>query len=63
MARASPPDVTTKAIAHALTSPYPKTRYTVANVDGVPAWVLGWVADVCPDRFADFIMKYNTLKK
>lgn len=26
VARASPPTVTTKAIDHALTSPYPKTR-------------------------------------
>lgn len=57
VARASPPDVTTKAITHALTSAYPQTRYMVANVDGVPAWVLGWLVHICPDRFADFIIK------
>lgn len=31
--------------------------YIVANVNGVPAWVLGWLVWVCPDRLADFIMK------
>lgn len=32
-------------------------RYIVANVNGVPAWVLGWLVWACPDRVADFIMK------
>lgn len=57
---ASPPTVTTDAITHALTSAYPKTKYIVANVNGVPAWCLGWLVWICPDRFADAIMKHFT---
>lgn len=55
---ASPPSVTTDAITHALTSAYPKTRYIVANVSGIPAFWLGWLVWVCPDRLADFIMGF-----
>lgn len=55
--KASPPSVTTDAITHALTSPCPKTRYIVANVNGIPAFLLGWLVWVCPDGLADFIMK------
>ncbi|TFJ86156.1 hypothetical protein NSK_002364 [Nannochloropsis salina CCMP1776] len=54
--KASPPSVTTDAITHALTSPYPHTRYIVANVSGIPAFWLGWLVWLCPDRLADFIM-------
>ena len=34
-----------------------KFSYVVANVDGVPAWVLGWLVHILPDRAADFVMK------
>jgi hypothetical protein len=34
--KADSPAVTTEAIDHALFSPFPKTRYAVANIDGVP---------------------------
>lgn len=56
--KASPPSVTTNAITHALTAPYPKTRYIVANVNGIPAFWLGWLVWICPDRLADFIMGF-----
>lgn len=47
-----------RLIGHALFHPSPfDYRYMVANVDGVPAWVLGWVVHICPDRFADFVVK------
>lgn len=53
---ADSPDVTTTAIRHALTSPYPKTRYAVANVNGVPAKYILWLASLLPDRVLD-VMK------
>jgi hypothetical protein len=55
IAKASPPSVTTDAIDHALFSPYPSTRYVVANFDGLPAAVLVWLAWVLPDRIQDLI--------
>lgn len=51
------PQVTTDAIADALTSPYPKTRYVVASVNGSPAWAIGWLFWVAPDRLKDFLIK------
>ena len=57
--KASPPAVTSDAIVHALTSSTPKTRYVVANVGGIPAWVLTTIAYVLPDRLRDMvIMKF-----
>lgn len=56
--RLSPASVTSEAIAHALTSPYPKTRYLVANVNGVPLWLLRGLCGLLPDRLVDF-MKLN----
>ena len=47
---------TTPAIVHALTSPKPKTRYIVANYFGLPAWILGWVHYVLPDRVEDLLI-------
>jgi hypothetical protein len=41
--KASEPIVTTEAIAHALVSPFPHTRYVVANVGGIPATLLVWL--------------------
>ena len=51
------PQVTSDAITHALTSPYPKTRYVVASVNGNPAWVVAWIFWVVPDRLKDFLVK------
>ncbi len=48
--------VTDDAITHALTSPRPKTRYTVANILGVPSGVLTALAWLLPDRMMDFVM-------
>lgn len=56
--KASQPSVTTEAITHALTAPYPNTRYIVANVSGISAFWLGWLVWFCPDRLADFIMTF-----
>jgi len=55
--RASPPDVVTEAIEHALTHPTPRTRYVVANVNGVPAWVITRLLWLLPDRIADKLVK------
>lgn len=46
-------EVTTEAIVHALTNEYPKTRYIVANVNGVPAWLVFRVLKMLPDRLVD----------
>lgn len=53
---ADDPIVTTTAIYHAITSKYPKTRYPVANSDGVPAVVIDWVRWVLPDRLMDRLL-------
>jgi hypothetical protein len=51
--RGDDPSVTSAAIEHALTSPLPLTRYLVANVQGVPAYVIDWVVWLLPDRALD----------
>ena len=56
MSKASPQNVTTDAIVHFLTNPYPKTRYVVANVMGIPAWVIRGIFYVIPDRLADALL-------
>eukprot|EP00939_MAST-03C_sp_MAST-3C-sp1_P001085 g1085.t1 len=54
-ARADLPDVTTAAITHAIKSKYPRTRYPVANVHGIPANVFLSVLPFLPDRLLDRI--------
>lgn len=53
---ASPASVTTEAIVHALTDEYPRTRYAVANVNGVPAWLITAILPRLPDRARDAIL-------
>lgn len=53
---ADSPQVTSHAIEHALTSPFPRTRYPVANSNGVPAWILARMLSILPDRVADSIL-------
>ena len=48
--------VTDEAIAHAITSQYPKTRYRVARAGGMPAEALSWVMWSLPDRVKDFVV-------
>jgi len=48
---ADDPIVVTRAAVHALTSPYPCTRYHVANIGGIPAWFYEFTAWLKPDRF------------
>jgi len=55
LAAADEPTVTTKAIQDAILSPTPKTRYVVANVGGVPAFMLTTLAWVLPDRAVDLL--------
>ena len=50
------------AIVHAMTSPYPKTRYVVANVLGIPANVVIPLLAQLPDRVADVMFYYSTQK-
>ena len=53
--KASDPIVTSEAILHAISSPYPHTRYVVANVAGIPAKLLAWVIWALPDRVIDLM--------
>lgn len=55
MGTLSPPKVTTDAIVHALTSPYPRTRYVVAGLAGTPLWLVRGAAKFVPDRVLDKI--------
>ena len=48
------PSVTSEAIAHALTSKRPRTRYLVANLNGVPLWLVRGLCGLLPDRAVDF---------
>lgn len=54
--KADQPTVTSSAIAHALMSPYPRTRYPVASAGGMPAWVVAWLAWILPDRLQDKLL-------
>jgi len=53
---ASPPQVTTDAIVHSLTSPAPHAHYVVANVDGIPAFILAFLQAHLPSYVMDFII-------
>lgn len=50
---AAPASVTTDAILHAISSSHPKTRYVVAVVAGLPAWVVATIKWLLPDRLMD----------
>ena len=53
--KAAGPEVVSDAVVHAITSPFPQTRYRVATVYGAPAWVLKMITWLLPDRVADLI--------
>lgn len=55
--KAADPVVTSTAIYHAISSPYPKTRYPVANVDDTPVSVISWMAWLLPDRIFDSLSR------
>ncbi len=54
--KADLPDVTTEVIVHAIASKSPKTRYLVANANGIPAKVVGWMEWLLDDRLMDRAM-------
>lgn len=55
MGKLAPPTVTSNAIIHALTSPYPRTRYVVAGLAGTPLCLVRGAAKFVPDRILDKI--------
>lgn len=57
--RADTTEVTSRAIEHALVDRYPKTRYPVSNSNGVPAWLLSWIAWLANDDINDFLVSKN----
>lgn len=56
---ASSPLVTSEAIWHALTDAYPKTRYIVANVNGIPAQIIVPLLKILPDRLRDIVLGHR----
>lgn len=50
------PIVVVKKIVHAITNPYPKTRYYVANVNGLPVRLLAALAWLQGDRMQDLYL-------
>lgn len=48
--------VSSEAILDALRNPSPKTRYFVANANGVPAWVIPRLKSILPDRVLDALL-------
>jgi len=50
---AAPASVTTGAIIHAISSPHPQTRYVVAVVGDIPAWLVATLKWLLPDRLMD----------
>eukprot|EP01034_Spumella_vulgaris_P022576 gene22576-28709_t len=55
-AKADTADVTTEVITDAIVSRTPKTRYTVANANGIPAKVVAWLNWLCSDRIMDRVI-------
>jgi NAD(P)-dependent dehydrogenase (short-subunit alcohol dehydrogenase family) len=52
--KAVEPSEVSTAILHALTSLQPFSRYRLANVAGIPAWLLSWLLWILPDCVLDF---------
>eukprot|EP00597_Dinobryon_sp_UTEXLB2267_P016281 CAMPEP_0201093308 /NCGR_PEP_ID=MMETSP0812-20130820/1849_1 /ASSEMBLY_ACC=CAM_ASM_000668 /TAXON_ID=98059 /ORGANISM="Dinobryon sp., Strain UTEXLB2267" /LENGTH=156 /DNA_ID=CAMNT_0047345423 /DNA_START=509 /DNA_END=979 /DNA_ORIENTATION=+ len=55
-AKASQPIVTSIAIEDAIVNEFPKTRYPVANVGGLPANVVVWLVWIFGDRIKDLVL-------
>jgi len=51
----SPPTVVAAAVIDGLISPYPRSRYVVANISGIPVFILRNLVSLLPDRVVDFI--------
>ena len=51
----SPPSVVSRAVVHGITSPYPQSRYVVANISGIPVFILRNLLTFLPDRIVDFV--------
>ena len=51
-----PSDTTTAAYIDAIQSATPKTRYAVASVDGLPAWLIVSLKSLLPDRLFDLFV-------
>mmetsp|Transcript_8069 Transcript_8069/g.23126 ORF Transcript_8069/g.23126 Transcript_8069/m.23126 type:complete len:321 (-) Transcript_8069:277-1239(-) len=57
VAKGSSPEVTSRVILHAISSPRPWTRYLVAKLDrGVPAWVMACMMWYLPKQWMDALV-------
>ena len=50
-------EVTSSAILDAITSESPRARYVVANVDGIPAWIIAKILTHLPVEVVDFMIQ------
>lgn len=56
LGRASSTKATCNSIIDALSNPHPKTRYEIANVDGIPVPLLVQLVKFIPDRMMDYML-------
>lgn len=49
-------DLVTAAMRHSLLDPFPRSRYPVAHVLFLPAWVLPYLLAIVPDRLLDRVL-------
>lgn len=52
------PEVTTKGIVHAVTSPQPRTRYFMGTAGSLPGWYVARLKWLLPDRAWDLVLLY-----
>jgi len=55
------PEVTSEAIVHAITDPYPHTRYYMGYTGDFPPYAVAWLHGILPDNLIDYVKlkRYN----
>ena len=63
VAKSDSPYCVAKAIVDAITNPYPRTRYYVANYDGISVKMYSWLLWLLNDRLKDSIVYFPKKKQ
>jgi NAD(P)-dependent dehydrogenase (short-subunit alcohol dehydrogenase family) len=63
VSKSDSPHCVAKAIVHAIISPYPRTRYYVANYDGISIKMYSWFLWILNDRLKDAIVYFPKKKQ
>jgi NAD(P)-dependent dehydrogenase (short-subunit alcohol dehydrogenase family) len=55
------PEVTSEAIVHAISDPYPHTRYYMGYTGDFPPYIVAWLHGILPDNLIDYVKlkRYN----